>query len=71
LKQTFHILRDDRAARMLGMAALNGELFRDLTDAPTWTAAAILSERPFAATTASARDRLPVEVRTTTACGGE
>jgi hypothetical protein len=27
LKQTFRILRDDRAARMLGMAALNGELF--------------------------------------------
>ncbi len=27
LKQTFHILRDDRDARMLGMAALNGELF--------------------------------------------
>jgi hypothetical protein len=27
LKQTFDILRDDRAAHMLGMAALNGELF--------------------------------------------
>jgi hypothetical protein len=27
LKQTFRILRDDRLARMLGMAALNGELF--------------------------------------------
>ncbi len=27
LKQTFRILRDDRVARMLGMAALNGELF--------------------------------------------
>jgi hypothetical protein len=27
LKQTFRILRDDRAARQLGMAALNGELF--------------------------------------------
>jgi hypothetical protein len=27
LKQTFNILRDDRVAHMLGMAALNGELF--------------------------------------------
>ena len=27
LKQAFQILRDDRAAHMLGMAALNGELF--------------------------------------------
>jgi hypothetical protein len=27
VKQTFNILRDDRAAHMLGLAALNGELF--------------------------------------------